>query len=285
MLLKALYSVAAVAAVLALDIQLAWARAFFDSVETEERGQALFEKAWPLREVLDRHEKRYRQSAAPALENADQLYADREDLPSAERAAMLWEERLVRDGRDFEAAWKLSRARYWLGGHVAEDERREQFEQGVAVARRANLMEPDRPEGHFWMAANMGALAESFGLRAGLRYRGPIREQLEIVLRLDPGFQQGSADRALGRWYFKVPRLFGGNDDRVVEHLERSLDYNPDSTASLFFLAEALADMGREDEARTRLEEVRSAPLDPEWAPEDREFKAKAQDLLSTLQR
>ncbi|MDA1185403.1 MAG: hypothetical protein O2930_12265, partial [Acidobacteria bacterium] len=146
-LLKALYSVAAVAAVLALDIQLAWARAFFDSVETEERGKALFEKAWPLREVLDRHEKRYRQSAAPALENADQLYADREDLPSAERAAMLWEERLVRDGRDFEAAWKLSRARYWLGGHVAEDERREQFEQGVAVARRAHLMEPDRPEG------------------------------------------------------------------------------------------------------------------------------------------
>ena len=54
--------------------------------------------------------------------------------------------------------------------------------------------------------------------------------------------------------------MFGGNDDRAVEHLERSLDYNPDSTASLFFLAEALADMDREDEARPRLEEVRSAP-------------------------
>ena len=250
-MLKVLCSVAVVAVLLAFDTQLAWAG----------------------------------QSTAPSLENADRLYANREDLLSAERAATLWEERLIRDGRDFEAAWKLSRAYYWLGGHVAEDERRDRYEQGVAVARRANVMEPDRPEGHFWMAANMGAVAESFGLRAGLRYRGPIREQLESVMRLDPGFQQGSADRALGRWYFKVPRLFGGNDDRAVEHLERSLDYNPDSTASLFFLAEALADMGREDEARARLEEVHSAPLDPEWAPEDREFKAKAQELLSTLQR
>ena len=116
---------------------------------------------------------------------ADQLYANREDLPSAERAAMLWEEHLDGNPRDFEAAWKLSRTRYWLGGHVGEDERRDQYEQGIAVARRASLMERDSPEGHFWMAANMGALA---------------------------------------------------------------------------------------------------APLDPEWAPEDREFKAKAQALLETIQ-
>ncbi len=224
------------------------------------------------------------QSTVLAPGNADRLYANRDDLPSAERAAMLWEERLLSNPRDFEAAWKLSRARYWLGGHVGEDERRGQYEQGIAVARRANAMEPDRPEGHFWMAANMGALAESFGVRAGLRYRGPIREQLEIVLGLDPAFQQGSADRALGRWYFKVPRLFGGNADRAVEHLERSLTYNPESTASLFFLAETLLEMERVEEARTRLAQVLAAPLDPEWVPEDREFKAQAQELFETLQ-
>ena len=225
------------------------------------------------------------QSGVPAPSDADRLYAKRDDLPSAQRAAALWEERLASDPRDFEAAWKLSRARYWLGGHVREDERREQYEQGIAVARRANAMEPDRPEGHFWMAANMGALAESFGLRAGLRYRGSIREQLEIVLGLDPAFQQGSADRALGRWYFKVPRLFGGNADRAVEHLERSLTYNPESTATLFFLAETLLGMERVEEARTRLEQVLAAPLDPEWVPEDREFKVQAQELFETLPR
>ena len=67
-----------------------------------------------------------------------------------------------------------------------------------------------------WLAANMGALAESFGLRQGLKYRGAIKDELLAVLRIDPAFQQGSADRALGRWYFKVPGLFGGSNRRSI---------------------------------------------------------------------
>jgi hypothetical protein len=65
----------------------------------------------------------------------------------------------------------------------------------------------------------MGALAESFGLRQGLKYRRQIKEELETVRRLDPRFQDGSADRALGRWYFKVPSLFGGSHKEAEAHL------------------------------------------------------------------
>ena len=211
----------------------------------------------------------------------DRLYADRINLASAEQAAAIWEERLGRDGKDFEAAWKLARACYWLGGHVAREDQRRQLERGADAGRRASAIEPMRPEGYFWMAANMGALAESFGLRQGLRYRGQIKEALETVLRIDPAFQQGSADRALGRWYFKVPRLFGGSNDRSLEHLQRSLSYNPGSTASRFFLAETLLDMNRRAEARAELQKVLGAPVDPDWAPEDREFKEKARALLA----
>src|SRR5205814_10450461 len=143
-----------------------------------------------------------------------------------------------------EAGWKLARADYWLGGHAPERERRAIFERGIDAARRAIAAQPNRPEGHFWLAANMGALAESFGVRQGLKYRKPIKEELETVLRLDPGFMDGSADRALGRWYFKVPGLFGGDRKLSEAHLRKSLTYNPDSTASLFFLAELLDDQG-----------------------------------------
>ena len=88
----------------------------------------------------------------------------------------------------------------------------------------------------------MGALAESFGMRQGLKYRGTIKDELLTVLKLDPAFQEGSADRALGRWYYKVPGLFGGSKQKSEEHLKRSLKYGPDSTASHFFLAETLLD-------------------------------------------
>jgi tetratricopeptide (TPR) repeat protein len=213
----------------------------------------------------------------------DLLYASRDQLANARQAADIWEARLTANSRDFVSAWKLARACYWLGGHVPADEQRQQFERGIKAATRAVELEPEKPEGHFWMAADMGAMAESFGLRAGIRYRGPIKTALETVLKLDPSFQQGSADRALGRWYFRVPRLFGGNKDKAIEHLKKSLMYLPESTATHFFLAETYLDMDKPEDARREAQLVLDAPLVPDWAPEDREFKQKATELLKKI--
>jgi tetratricopeptide (TPR) repeat protein len=214
----------------------------------------------------------------------DALYADRANISSAKQAADLWAADLAGDPQGpsaFDAAWKLARADYWLGGHAAESERRRYLEQGIDASRKAVGLQPNRPEGHFWLAANMGTLAESFGLRQGLKYRKPIKEELELVLNMDPAFMQGSADRALGRWYFKVPGLFGGSNKEAEAHLRKSLTYNPNSSASLFFLAEVLLDEGRKADARVELQKVLDAPLDPDWTPEDREFKEKARALLA----
>jgi tetratricopeptide (TPR) repeat protein len=211
----------------------------------------------------------------------DALYAKRDDLASAREAGRLWQERLTAHPQDFEAAWKLARTRYWLGGHASEADRKKVLEDGIAAAKTAASLRPERPEGHFWLAANMGALAESFGLRQGIKYRGQIKDALLTVLKIDPAFQGGSADRALGRWYYKVPGLFGGSKQKSEAHLRQSLTYAPQSTASHFFLAETLFDLGRDAEARAELQKVIDSPIDPDWAPEDREFKEKARARLA----
>jgi tetratricopeptide (TPR) repeat protein len=216
-------------------------------------------------------------------EDPDALYRQRENIGLAQRAEQIWADRLAKNAREFESAWKLARARYWLGTHAAEDTRKASLEAGIAAGRAAIAAAPGKPDGHFWLAANMGALAESFGLRQGLKYRGDIKDELETVLRLDPAFLQGSADRALGRWYYKVPGLFGGSKAKSEAHLRKSLTYNPNSAASLYFLAETLIDADKKDEARTVLERLLAAPVDPDWAPEDREFKQKGQRLLATV--
>jgi hypothetical protein len=213
----------------------------------------------------------------------DALYAQRAEIASARQAAEIWRARLAQNAADFESAWKLARAQYWLGGHAPDGERRAALEQGISAARTAIAIKPGKPEGHFWLAANMGALAESFGLRQGIKYRGDIKSELLTVLRIDPAFQQGSADRALGRWYYKVPGLFGGSNRKSEEHLRRSLTYNPASSASLFFLAETLIDENRKDDARVVLNRLIAGPVDPDWAPEDREFKARGERLLRGL--
>lgn len=213
----------------------------------------------------------------------DLLYRQRENIASAQQAEGLWGERLEKNPKDVESAWKLARARYWLGGHAPEKSRQAYLESGITAGRAAISLAPNEPEGHFWVAANMGALAESFGLRQGLKYRGRIKEELEAVLRLDAAYQQGSADRALGRWYYKVPGLFGGSNRKSEAHLRQSLTYNPHSAPSLYFLAETLIDSGKKADARAVLEQLLAAPVDPDWAPEDREFRRDARRLLDTV--
>jgi tetratricopeptide (TPR) repeat protein len=226
------------------------------------------------------------QPAQVPVGDPDALYRDRESLESARQAATIWEARLAANPRDFESAWKLARIDYWLGTNgLPKDQRKAALESGVEAGRVASALEPKRPEGHFWMAANMGALAESFGLRQGIRYRGAIKAALETVLALDPDFQDGSADRALGRWYLQVPGLFGGDDHKSEEHLRRALAYNEQSIITRLFLAQTLWALGRKEDARSQLRAALEAPVDPEWAPEDRRFKGEAEELLKRYSR
>jgi len=221
---------------------------------------------------------------AAAGQDADALYANRAHLSDAERAASIWQSRLDRNAADFEAAWKRARAGYWIGGHEKDQAAKDQaYELAMAAARAAIAARPNSPEGHFWLAANMGGYAEDHGIRGGLKYRGAIRESLEKTLALDPGFLQGSADRALGRWYFKVPGLFGGSKRKSEEHLRRALAYNPRSIVTRIFLAETLEALDRPREAIAELRQVLELPPDPDWLPEDAEFKQQARGMLARL--
>jgi TRAP transporter T-component len=228
-------------------------------------------------------------SAQPAEggRDLDALYRDRERPASAVEAARGWAARLAADARDFEAAWKLARARYWLGtnGPGTDGEKKRELEAGIAAARAAMAARPEAPDGHFWLAANMGALADAHGLRQGIKYRGPIRDALQTALKLAPGYLAGSPDRALGRWYFKVPRLFGGDLKQSEAHLRKALTYKADSIISLLFLAETLIALDRDAEATRTLQQALDAPVDPDWAPEDARFKTQARALLAKLNR
>ena len=219
-------------------------------------------------------------TSLPAQADPDALYRDRVNLASARQAVEIWEGRLKATPGDFESAWKISRATYWIGKHESREAGRRTLERGTEAGRLAATLQPGRPEGHFWMAANMGALAESYGLRQGLRYRGAIKDALERVLTIDPGFLDGSADRALGRWYHQVPGLFGGSESRSEEHLRKSLTYNPDSILSRYFLAETLFERNKDAEAIGELRKVMAATPNPEFEPEDRELQKQAAEEL-----
>jgi len=227
---------------------------------------------------LDAHQ------AAQDPASADQLYAARTDVRAGERAIALWETQLLATPDDFDAAWKLARAYYWLGTAGAPPaERRQALDKGIARGRLATTLQPARVEGYFWMAANMGSLAEGFGLRQGLKYRTPIRTALEQARRLDPAYLEGSPDRALGRWYAQVPSMFGGDLDKAEVHLRAALARKPDSVITLVFLAEVMEERKKPAEARRLAQAAIDAPTDPAWAAEDAGHRETARRMLARL--
>lgn len=214
--------------------------------------------------------------------DADELYRQREDLASAARAADLWEQRA---GDDFEAAWKLARACYWLGTHQPPQAARGTLERGVRAGERAIALVSTRPEGHYWLAADMGRLAESFGIVQALKYRGRIKDALERAAAIDRSWQGGAADEALGQWYATVPRLFGGSRSQAEQHLRRALDYDANNASALVFLGQMLIEDGKTAEARMLLRRAIDVPFDAEWLPENRELQERAKALLFALDK
>jgi|SRR5579871_913053 len=222
-------------------------------------------------------------SLAAQADDPDELYRHRDDLAMARRAADLWAPHMA---ADFDAAWKLARVSYWIGTQGLAAERRPALDRGVAAARSAIKLEPNKPEGHFWLAANLGAIAEASGIMAGLRTKGEVKAELERVIAIQPDWQDGSAECALARWYFVVPGLgFGGSKTKAEQILRGVLAKHPDSSTALVFLADVLIDTGRKDEARKLLYHVLDNPVDPDWAPEDRDYKKQASQKLQALDR
>ena len=210
----------------------------------------------------------------------DVLYRQRADPARARDAIGIWESRLKANPGDYESAWKIARATYWIGPHEKKEAGRTTLERGVAAGNQATAIAPDRAEGYFWTAANMGALAESYGLRQGLKYRGAIKDALERVVKIDPSFQRGSAYSALGRWYHMVPGLFGGSEAKSEEYLRKALSYNPDSVLAHYYLAQTLFERDKASESVNELKKAIAATSDPDFEPEEREMKAKAEAEL-----
>jgi len=211
----------------------------------------------------------------------DSLYQQRADIARARQALDIWDARVQANPRDFVSAWKAARAAYWIGPHEEKEAGRATLERGIAAGKQAASISPDRPEGHFWTAANMGALAESYGLRQGIKYRGAIKDELERTLKIDPSFQKGSPYAALGRWYHMVPGLFGGSEAKSEEYLRKALTYDANNVLAHFYLAETLFERDKSAEAIEELRKTIAAKGDTEFEPEDREMQAKASAALA----
>jgi Tfp pilus assembly protein PilF len=222
-------------------------------------------------------------SATQDISSADQLYAQRADLTQLRRGIIFLRQALTKDPGNYDAAWKLSKFNYYLATHTDDSkERDDTFKAGIDAGKTAVELHNDKPDGHFWLGANYGGAAE-YSTIQGLATVNDIRNEMQTVLRLDQGYQDGSAYMVLGLVDLNTPGIVGGDPKKAVEEMEQGLRYGEPNAFLHLHLAEAYNKVGRNDDARRELKKILSLTPDPNYLPEYKEASAAAQKLLDQI--
>lgn len=224
--------------------------------------------------------------AAPAATTAeliaqgDALYAQRADLAQAGRAAGLYEQALQQDPKSEEAAWKLARAQYWLGLHAPKEQKLDVYQKGVDAAKQAIALNPKSVAGHYWLGVNYGVYGSAKGVMESISLVNPIKAEMATVIELAPDYEAGGPYRVLGRLYYKLPGIFGGDNDKAMEYLRTAVKKGPHRYLNHIYLAEVYYDEDKSQEANQLLQAVIAGPSEPGYEPEDAEWKAQAKQML-----
>jgi len=222
-------------------------------------------------------------AAAAQIAEAEPLYEGRDDMTKARTAVTVLRQAHAADYSNYEAAWKLARAAFFVGDRTDNDtERDDMFREGTMAGKAAIQLQPNKPEGHFWLGANYGGTAAHSTL-SNLSSFQDIKGEMEAVLKLDESYQGYSAYLGLGRLYLQAPKVLGGDIGKAIDYLEKGLKLNPNNTVMRFHLAEAYETNNRDTEAKKEIETIIAATPDPKYVAEHKMAVEKAKKLQDKI--
>jgi len=206
---------------------------------------------------------------------------------SVTRAAGLFEQAADTLHDDYLAQWEAAEALQFLAANETRSDLRRQYAQrGIVFARRARELKPDGVEACYWYALNVGWLADvdrAYGLDAVTEMQSALNRAIE----LDERYDYGGPLRVLGILYLRTPQPPSsiGSPRKGLRLLQRAVSLFPDYPENYLYLAEALRDNKRVDEAKEALRKVLEAKP---WADEQFEsaqWKADALKLRAQLDK
>ena len=179
----------------------------------------------------------------------------------------------------------LSRTCFVLGQLAPKQQSMGYYRQGQSYAETLIREEPNRVEGHYWLALNLCGQADVGSKLLGRKLLPRILEELKRALALDETYDQAGAHRVLGRIYYEAPGwpLSVGDMQKSLEHLKAAVRLAPATSTNHLYLAQTLYRLQDNPAAAQELEQVlkstRSA-VKPQDLEEDRQ---EARRLLAEI--
>jgi Tfp pilus assembly protein PilF len=223
-------------------------------------------------------------SAAEDVARAQQLYSQRDDLMRLRQGIVSLRQAITKDPGNYDAEWQLSKFNYYLATHTDDaTERGKAFRDGIEAGNAAVQLQNEKPDGHFWLGANYGGAAQHSNIQ-GLATVNDIKSEMETVLRLDEGYQNGSAYMVLGLLYLNAPSIVGGDPKKAVDLMEKGLRFGEPNAFLHLHLAEAYAKVGRSEDARKQVNTILIMKPDQDYLPEYKEASSDARKLSELLE-
>lgn len=157
------------------------------------------------------------------------------------------------DTNNIAAAWALGEACFWRGEFAAKDEERAALaEEGIVICRALTIRAPTVPEGHYYLAMNLGQLARTKWFDA-LGIVKQLERGLELASGMNPRLDHAGPDRCLGLLYRDAPGwpISLGSKAKARPHLLRAVELAPDFPENHLVLLETWV-MWREKKALQR---------------------------------
>jgi tetratricopeptide (TPR) repeat protein len=181
--------------------------------------------------------------------------------------------------------WRLGRALFFLGQEAPDEKSaRSNHCQGIIACDQAVATDPERVEGHFWLAVNLALAAQGDGRFRALRNARQAMRELQQAIQIDSSYHDAGPLRVLARLQHKLPRVLGGGPVRARINYEAAINLAPENTVTRIYFAELLLESGEWNLAREQLEFVLSASADPGWVFEIERDRRIAKEMLAKLQ-
>lgn len=227
----------------------------------------------------------FSQNPEELISQADKLYVEMKDMETAQEALDNYRAALQEAEDKYGAYWKMSRIHYYIGSHTeGKKEKQTIFSQGIYYAKKAIVLEPEKPDGYYWLGVNYGVYGEARGVMKSLFLVDDIKEAMNKVIELDRSYEDGGPDRVLGRVYFKVPGIAGGSKKKSLEHLLKSKEIGPQDPLTRVYLADTYLALKEVERAQAELDYVLSLEDDPCWVAGMKDTKEQARELLKNKQ-
>jgi len=166
--------------------------------------------------------------------------------PYAVRAGTLFErarKSYLADTNSAAAARELARASFDLAELATnETQRAEAARCGIDAGRRLIAREPKSAPGHYYLAMNLGELAQAEAPSlAAYKLVHEVEREFKAAAELDERFDYAGPVRNLGALYFQAPGwpLSVGNNRKARERFERAAALAPEYPENQLYLAEA----------------------------------------------